>query len=147
MALATTAEVEASLGRPLAPAESDRADFWLRRASALVSNYTGRDFTDTAVYATVPADVADVVGEMVARAIAQAGSYTPGVERQVAGPFATNFSTSSQAGGPWLSSTDKLVLKQFRAGVTSIGLSSERRRGFRFITDAPDYLERDDEDV
>ena len=143
--LATPADVEARLARPLTTAEAVRVDGLLPEASALVVGYLGCDPTDPAADPTVPAAVTLVVSRMVARVLdreATAGEAL-GAESvtETAGPFGRtlNFGAgaASSVGGPWLAATDKITLKPYRCGggVVSIGVTSGRTGRYRTATD------------
>lgn len=119
--LATISDVEARLGEILDESDLSRAEGLLAEASALVSGYLG------GVPDPVPEPVALVVSRMVARVMeapeesgfnAESASYT-------AGPFtqSVKFSAGSSGGSPWLTTSDKVILRPFwkrRKGVFSI---------------------------
>lgn len=124
MALATQEDVEAVLGRPLSESETARAESLLRRASALVIGYTGQDFEP----APYPETVVEVTASMAARAVDTASAAPAGVEQQTQGPFSVRFSSAASSGGPWLSASDKIMLRPHRlgGGLTSVQLVGER---------------------
>lgn len=132
MALATNADVEERLGRPLTTAEASKVAGLLEEASALVIGYLGCDPTDTSVEPpTVPAAVAIVVSRIVARVFEQtasAGATGSEATTNTTGPFSqtVRFAAGSTSGAPWLTKADKLTLRPFRCdgGFTSLAISA-----------------------
>lgn len=124
MALATQADVEAELGRPLSASEETRAPSLLTKASAIVIGYAGQDFEP----APYPETVTVVVAEMVARVLVQAAVSPIMPEQQSAGPFAVRYPAANIAGGPWLTAGDKLALRPHRlgGGLTSVQVVGEQ---------------------
>lgn len=132
MELATQADVEAALGRSLTMEESARADFLLRRASAMVIAYLGCDPTD-ADTGDVPPDVVDTVALMVARVYIRAGQASGVMDgatqiQQGVGPFTLGgtFSNGNNSTAPWFEAGDKLALRPYRcgAGLVSVDLAT-----------------------
>jgi hypothetical protein len=124
MALATSSDVVAALGRSLTSAESAVVSNLLDQASDLVTGYLGR-WPDP-----VPGPVARVVAAVV-KAVLEKPSIT------VANYDATGYSTSREyaqvavgvesatSSGPWLTKSQKMALNPFRLGVRSVGMVSE----------------------
>lgn len=132
--LASLADVEAALGRPLTPEETELAPTLLSEASDITIGYLGCDPTDTSTDpATVPAAVTRVVARMVARVVTQSESSaafgSEGTTEQV-GPFSrtVRFAAGTTTGQPWLASTDKIALRPYRCGggMVSVRLSTEQ---------------------
>lgn len=131
MALATTDDVVARLGRALTAAEEAQAAGLLEEASALVIGHLGCDPTDTSVEPPeVPPAVAIVTSRMVARVLQQSTTApVPGSEATTTttGPFSqtVRFATGSVTGAPWLTKMDKLALRPYRCdgGLASIPIS------------------------
>lgn len=135
MDLATIDSVQKCMPRPLLPAEEDRArNTLIAEASALVEGHLGFSYdpmiNGETGYAQIPSVVSLVVSRMVARCL-MAGTDVPvGADStsMVAGPFTetVRFSEPSSSGGPWLSSTDKVMLQSvFRSSSGSIKLRSQ----------------------
>lgn len=124
MALATQADVEADLGRPLNESEQARLPSLLTKASAAVIGYTGQDFEP----APYPETVVAVVAGMVSRVFEAGATGLANVEQQNTGPFGVRYATGSTSSAPWLSSADKMMLRPFRlgGGLTSVQLVGER---------------------
>jgi hypothetical protein len=137
VALAAAGDVEARLGRALTAAEQTRADGLLKEASALVIGFLGCDPTDTSVEpATVPDPVTIVTSRMVARVFQQDAQEVPlgsDATTQQVGPFArtTRFAAGSTSGAPWLGASDKTILKPYRCGFVSLGISTSRTGRYR----------------
>ena len=124
MALATSADVVAALGRSLTSAESTSVANLLDQASDLVTGYLGR-WPDP-----VPGPVARVVAAMVA-AVFDKPSVT------VADYDTSGYSTSREyaqvavgvesatSTGPWLTKSLKWRLSPYRSGMRSVGMVSE----------------------
>jgi hypothetical protein len=124
MALATSDDVVAALGRSLTSAESTSVANLLDRASDRVFGYLG-SWPDP-----VPGPVARVVAEMVAAVFDKPTVTTADYD-------ATGYSTSREyaqvtvgvesatSSGPWLTKSQKLVLDLFRPGVRSVGMVGE----------------------
>lgn len=112
LALATQGDVEARLGRALAPSETAAASSSLEDASAVVIGYCRTDFAGVS---PVPPAVAGVVAKMVARSIGRAaeGGFA---EQQNSGPFGVRYSIASSAGDVWMTAADKLALRPHRKG-------------------------------
>lgn len=125
MALATQADVEADLGRPLSASEALRTPSLLSKASALVIGYAGQDFEP----APHPEAVVVVTAGLVARVLESTGAGLVNVEQQNAGPFGVRYATGSTSSSPHLTATDKLMLKPHRLGG---GLSSVQFVGERY---------------
>lgn len=139
MALATAADVEQRLGRTLTAAEQTRVSGLLDEASALVIGFLGCDPTDTSVEPpVVPDAVAIVVSRMVARLFEQAASDSAApvgvdmVTTQV-GPFGQTLrhTAGSTSGAPWLGASDKVSLKPYRCGFTSLAMTTGRTGRYR----------------
>lgn len=115
--LATRADVETRLGRELDADEIARVDGLLEEASELVIAECRPLPTPT------PSAVRIVVSRIVARALS-GPDETPGVEStQVsAGSFqlSRNFTSDGVSGGPWLSKTDRKMLRPWRRGVANV---------------------------
>ena len=99
MELATLADVESLLGRPLEdPSETARIPGLLTQAQALIESYTRRPIVEP-----VPELIRVVAAQMVANALnvpKDAGMYES--QQVSAGPFAINlFSNSRRAGWRW----------------------------------------------
>lgn len=132
MALATAADVEARLGRPLTVAETAKVAGLLEEASALVIGYLVCDPTDTSVEPpVVPAAVAIVVSRMVARVLEQtpaAGATGSEATTNTTGPFSqtVRFGAGTTSGAPWLTKADKLTLRPSlcNGGFTSLAISA-----------------------
>lgn len=122
MALADKASVEARLGRELTDAEELGIDARLEDATAVVNGYCGRDLEFELT--PVPAAVSGVVAKMVARTL-QRGE-TGFIEQQNAGPFGVRYPVATSSGDVWLTAADKLALRPWRRGMSSIDLSSAR---------------------
>lgn len=120
MAYATVQDVADRLGRPLTPDEEARVHVLLGDAAALIDAHTGGLLGDP-----VPDAALRVNAQMVARVLA-AGDVPVGAESQTVGPFAVRFGAGYTAGGVWLSSTDKQMLRPWRASTVSVLLESER---------------------
>lgn len=123
MALASQADVEARLGRPLTAVEETRISALLDDASAVVIGYAGRDFEP----APYPDAAVGVVAKMAARSLDRAGG-TGLIEQENAGPFGVRYSAASSVGDVWLTAADKLALRSLRltGGLTSIALVGPR---------------------
>lgn len=127
MALATQADVEARLRRPLTETEGLSVEDDLEDASAIVIGYCRQDFEP----APYPLAVVGVVAKMVARSYSRSAGATGGfAEQHTAGPFAVRYSADSSAGDAWLTKGDKLALRPFRlgGGMISVQLVGERYR-------------------
>ena len=115
MALASAQDVVARLGRSLTSDEQSAVGGLLDEASDLAVAFM-RCTPDP-----MPAEVARVVSRMVARVLSTDASVPFGLTQfartQTAGPMAlTNsqtFSEGSTSRAPWLSATDKVVLRRF----------------------------------
>ncbi|BBZ65815.1 hypothetical protein MINS_12440 [Mycolicibacterium insubricum] len=115
MTLASSADVEARLGRDLTDVEQPRAAGLLDEASVAVTEWLG------CTPEPVPDAVRIVVSRMVARIItAAAGQLTPdpGVSslQSSMGPFqfTQGYSPDATSGGVWLSRQDKTMLAGHR---------------------------------
>ena len=121
--LATVNDVLARLGDFEDEVDTARVEALLEEATALVEAHLGRTFDEP-----VPNTVRIVVSRMVARVLeaptdgfhAESSSYT-------AGPFSKNvtYSAGASGGAPWLTSTDRKMLRAFgarRGGVWSVEL-------------------------
>lgn len=113
MALATSDDVEAALGRPL----TEDVDFLLEEASDRVVAYLGYTPDPT------PPAVGRVVAAMVA-AVLTRPTVVEGAEALTAGPYGVRFSANASTRGPWLSSEQQKRLNPFRR-MTAITLESE----------------------
>lgn len=124
MALATTGDVEARLGRALEPSEAERAVAILDDASATVIGYCNQDFSA----APYPAAVTGVVAKMAARTLLAAANSGGFVQQQMAGSFMVQYSSGAASGDVWLTASDKLALRPYRlgGGLTSVQLVGER---------------------
>lgn len=121
MALATQDDVEARLGRPLSDTEAEKLESLLSDASALLIGYTGQDFEP----APYPGAVVGVVARMVARSLA-AGDRAPGMQSETRGPFSWTFAADSSGAELWLTKADKVMLRPYRSGLSSVQFYSER---------------------
>jgi hypothetical protein len=126
MALATQADVEAILGRPLTPEEAARVESQLEEASDLVVGYLHPCPLPT----PTPTAIVRVVASMVAALIKNPTPATvpSGATTLGAGPYNVGFSEGATSPGPWLTAKHKMRLRPFRCGngMTSVGLSGER---------------------
>jgi hypothetical protein len=136
VALAEAEDVEAALGRDLTESETAQAPTLLDEASDLVIGYLGCDPTDEEADPTVPAAVTRVVARMVARVFSQS-SEAAGSEAttSTAGPFSqtVRFAAGSTSGAPWLTVTDKVILRPYRCGggMRTVSLSSDQTGRYR----------------
>lgn len=124
MALATQADVEAWLGRPVSASEAGRLASLLVRADALVMGWLGcLDEPQP-----VPPVVSATVGEMVGRVLLSAGQF--GISQAATDGTQVSFTADATSGSPWLSQTDKLALRRYRCGggLSSIQLVGESYR-------------------
>lgn len=118
MMLATTADVEQRLGRELAEDEITRVDGLLEEASELVTAECRPLPTPT------PTAVRIVTSRIVARVLTGPTDMTGVESTQVsAGSFqlSRNFNSDGVSGGPWLSKTDRKMLRGWRRGVVNVG--------------------------
>lgn len=125
MALATSADVVAALGRALTATETTAVANQLDQASDLVVGYLGA-YPDP-----IPGAVARVVATMVA-AVFDKPQIT------IADYDASGYSTaqeyarvavgqeSATSSGPWLTNALKKRLQRYRFGVRSVGMVSEQ---------------------
>mgnify|MGYP007112222347 CR=1 FL=1 len=136
-ALATVADVEVALGRPLTAAEKPRTEQQLiPRASSQVIGYLGCDPSD-------PGPTPDTVAEMVARSVQQRSSVStiPAGTEQITrsmGPFAETYglgAAGSASGATWMTAADKDALRPFRCngGMRSLSLSSDQTGHYRRV--------------
>lgn len=115
MALATTADVETRLGRPLSPEETAKAEGLLAEASDLVIGHLRADPTDSE--GVVPPHVVRVVSRMAARVLEQdastGGVFGATTMTDQIGDFtqSRSFPQGTTSGGPWLSKADKVALR------------------------------------
>lgn len=120
--LATLDDVADRLGRDLTQDEIERIDGLLAEAGALVTGYLGHTPDP------VPDQVVLVVSRMAARVLQSPGVESGSAESvsYTAGPFSQSFTLASGASGgsPWLTISDKVILKPFR----------RRRRGIYSLT-------------
>lgn len=142
-ALASLADVEARLRRPLTTDEKSWIDDSIEEASALVSGYLGCEYMGVAgtdgVLSDVPTDVRVVTSRVVARAMAQADAPAVpiGVSQigRTMGPFSEQFTVREGAGSgsPWLENVDRMTLRRHRCGggMRSVSLGSDRTGRFR----------------
>lgn len=118
MMLATTSDVEKRLGRELDDDEVLSVEGLLEEASELVASVCRPLPTPT------PDAVRIVVSRMVARSLDPDSDAATGVESNQwsAGSFqlSQNFTSDSVAGGPWLSKTDRIMLRRWRRGVANV---------------------------
>lgn len=134
MALATSDDVVAALGRSLTSAESAVVSNLLDQASDLVTGYLGR-WPDP-----VPGPVARVTAGMVAAVYLKpsltvadydASGYSTAREYaqvSVGGSPSTpgnNASGRAAETGPWLTKSQRTILSRFREGVRSVPMVSE----------------------
>lgn len=125
MELASLADVESLLGRPLEdPSETARVPGLLTQAQALIESYTRRPIVEP-----VPELIRVVAAQMVANAVnvpKDAGMYES--QQVSAGPFAVNhkFSAASSSGSVWLTAQLKAMLSGFRSSMVSVPVNSER---------------------
>lgn len=125
MALASSSDVVAALGRSLTSAETTVVDNLLERASDRVIAYLNR-YPDP-----IPGAVARVVAEMVQSVfdkptITAANYDATGYATSKEYAQVTVATESATSSGPWLTKTQKLVLDQFRVSVRSVGIVSDR---------------------
>lgn len=125
MALASSSDVVAALGRSLTSAETTAVSNQLDQASDLVVGYLGR-YPDP-----VPGAVARVVATMVAAVFNKPTVTTADYD-------ATGYSTSREyaqvhvgvesatSSGPWLTNALKQRLSPYRVSVRSVGIVSDR---------------------
>ena len=125
MALATSADVVAALGRSLTSAESAVVDIRLEEASDRVVGYLGH-WPDP-----VPGPVARVVA-LVVKAVFDKPTITT-ADYDVSGYATSREAATVQVGvesrtssGPWLTKELKETLDLFRSSVRSVGLVSEQ---------------------
>ncbi|BDB58983.1 MULTISPECIES: hypothetical protein [Rhodococcus] len=115
--LATTVDVEMRLGRELTDEDAVRVEGLLEEASELVASVCRPLPTPT------PDAVRIVTSRIVARAL-DSDIDTPGVEstQMSAGSFqlSQNYTGDSTAGGPWLSRSDRRMLRRWRRGVVNV---------------------------
>lgn len=124
MALATTADVTAALGRGLTSAESATVENLLDQASDLVVGYLG--YTPS----PVPGAVARVAATMVVAVYAKPATNT--ADYGVNGYNVIKESLPVKVGeesatseGPWLTNALKMRLRPYRLGAFSVALVSE----------------------
>lgn len=123
MALATQADVEAILGRPLTEAEADLVSSQLDEASDLVLGYL-RCLT---LADPTPEAIVRVVAAMVAAVITRPTTQPANADQLTAGPYSMRYTEGSTSGGPWLTAALKMRLAPYRCGsVVSVPLVSER---------------------
>jgi len=120
--LASEGDVFGRLGRDLTTSESARVCALLEDASAVVIGYCGTDFEP----APYPAAVVGVVAKMVARVLVRGSGAGALVTQETSGPFSTTYGAQASAGDVWLTAADKLALRPYRRGVTSIELVSSQ---------------------
>ncbi len=118
-ALATRADVVDALGRPLDSDELAKVDGLIDEAGDLVAGHL-YPLPPREADGTVPAVVVRVVSRMAARVLEQASS-TGGVfgatstTDQIGDYSRTrSFTPGTTSGGPWLSRTDRVSLRQIR---------------------------------
>lgn len=119
--LATVADVEARLGRPLTTSEEALTDpGLLEEASALVLAYLGCDPTDPDT-GEVPEPVSIVTSRMVARVLRQEAATAPGLvgatsATDTAGPFSQTrqYPAGITSGAPWTTAADKAILGPYQ---------------------------------
>lgn len=120
MAYATTEDVENAIDRSLTDAEEVQVPGWLEDAGYLIDGFIRWTVDD--------ARLLRVSVNMVLRALN--APVTAGVDASTdqAGPFATttHYVADATAGGVWLSSADKAMLRGSRSGFQSLQLGSER---------------------
>jgi hypothetical protein len=127
MALATQADVEAILNRPLTTPEATAAPSLLDEASDLVLGYLR-----CAELATpTPGPIIRVVAAMVAAVLRQPAAASSDPAYNAAslgtGPFTIGFVEGSTSGSPWLTAALKLRLRPYRCGaMVSVELGSDR---------------------
>lgn len=116
MPLATTDDVVARLGRPIADsAEAARVAAFLEDASALVSDYCRTDFQDQA---QAPAIVKAAVCSEVIRWL----SVSPGTVMEKTGDLQVEYATAAFSSS--LSEAAKSMLKRYRPRLGSIYLTT-----------------------
>lgn len=120
MALATKADVEASLNRDLTEEEETAVADLLERASDLVNGYLQNPLSDP-----IPGPVVRVVAEMVAAVFLRAPDVVPDVATQSAGPYSRTYAPGSTSIGPWLTAGQKLRLRNFRIAMLSMRVVGE----------------------
>jgi len=132
MAFAADADVEAALGRDLTFDEVASVSVLLEEASDLLIGYLGCEPDP------VPDAVKRVCARMVARVFEQASSgaaFGATGTQQTAGPFSQSvqFAAGTTYHAPWISATDKVVLRPYRCGggFRSVNLESAQSGGYR----------------
>jgi len=123
MALATPADVEAILGRPLTAEEAARVASQLDEASDLVLGYL-RCPPPT----PTPEAIVRVVAAMVTALITRPSSTPMNAEQVTAGAYSQRFIDGSTSSGPWLTGALKMRLAPYRCSMVSVPLVSERSR-------------------
>ncbi|WP_029925489.1 hypothetical protein [Nocardia otitidiscaviarum] len=121
MALATQADVETILGRPLTTEEAALVASQLDEASDLVLGYL-----KCPPATPTPDAVVRVVAAMVAAVITRPAHTPLNADQVNAGPYGWRFTEGSTAGGPWLTAALKMRLAPYRCSVASVPLVSER---------------------
>lgn len=119
MALATSDDVKARLGRDLKPDEVARAAGLLDEASDLVVGF----LRPRAVPDPAPDVVRRVVSRMVARVLESTARQAGVASQQMtAGPYqlSNTFVPDSTSGGPWLTKADKIALRSLKLGAFSV---------------------------
>ncbi|MEU2106491.1 hypothetical protein [Nocardia sp. NPDC019255] len=121
MALATQADVEAALGRPLTMEEAALVANQLDEASDLVLGYLRcPPATPT------PDAITRVVAAMVVALIRRPATQPANADQLTAGPYGMRFTEGSTSGGPWLTAALKMRLAPYRCSMVSVPLVSER---------------------
>lgn len=122
MALATPADVEKALHRPLTVEELEDVEDQLDEASDLVAGYLRCRTLPT----PTPEPIVRVVAAMVAALINRPKSQPMNADSVTAGPFQQRFVEGSTSGGPWLTAALKMRLAPYRCSMVSVPLVSER---------------------
>ena len=104
MALATSDDVEAALGRTF----TEDVDFLLEEASDLVVAYLG------CTPDPIPPAVVRVVAAMAAATLTRPAPVVEGAQALNAGPFGIRFTPDASSRGPWLTAALKSRLNPFR---------------------------------
>lgn len=133
-ALATTGDVEARLERPL-DNDQTRAVSLLDEASLLLVGYLGYD--PTGQDGAIPAAVTMACSRMVARVLSSASDLANVEHSQTtAGLYSESltYTPGSTSGGPWLTASDKVMLKPFRSGVAVVERTSGQTGRYRSAT-------------
>lgn len=120
MALATPADVVASLRRDLTADEEEGVAALLEEASDLVLGY---------LRCPPATPTPDAIVRAVAAMVAAVFRPSPGptnADSLTSGPYTQKFTEGSTSGGPWLTAALKMRLLPYRCSMVSVPLVSER---------------------